>query len=242
MPGSESEKHPAVAGEERLTRHPLPERVYHWAMAAAVLTLLGTGFLPVLGVKFAWVEPHWIAGLVLTALVVFHVARALVWLDLGSMAIGGADLRAALRSLDRALRRSAQAPPKPGKYPLAQKLYHHLVATIVLLAVATGLVMMVKVDTPLWQRDPYWLSESTWGIVYVVHGLAALSLITLLMVHVYFALRPEKRWFTRSMLLGWITRREYLEHHDPARWKPPALGAGSTGLATPEPLAGEKRP
>ena len=55
-------------------------------------------------------------------------------------------------------------------------------------------------------------------MVYVVHDLAALALITLVMVHVYFALRPEKLHFTRSMVLGWITRREYEEHHDTARW------------------------
>ena len=46
------------------------------------------------------------------------------------------------------------------------------------------------------------------------------------LAHVYFAVRPEKWWITRSMLLGWITRRQYLEHHEPERWRavanPPA--------------------
>ena len=79
--------------------------------------------------------------------------------------------------------------------------------------------MMVKVDTPLWTRDPYWLSDSTWGVVYVLHGVAAMTSITLIMVHVYFALRPEKLWQTRSMILGWITGSEYAEQHDPARWR-----------------------
>jgi formate dehydrogenase subunit gamma len=79
--------------------------------------------------------------------------------------------------------------------------------------------MMVKVDTPFWTRDPYWLSDSTWGVIYVLHGLAALTSITLIMVHVYFAFRPEKLWLTRSMVLGWITRSEYAEQHDPARWQ-----------------------
>ena len=36
--------------------------------------------------------------------------------------------------------------------------------------------------------------------------------------HVYFAIRPEKRWQTRSMIKGWITREEYLQHHDPSLW------------------------
>ena len=45
-----------------------------------------------------------------------------------------------------------------------------------------------------------------------------LVLVGLVMAHVYFAVRPEKWWITKSMLLGWITRRQYLEHHDPQRW------------------------
>ena len=44
-------------------------------------------------------------------------------------------------------------------------------------------------------------------------------LITMVMLHVYFALRPEKLKFTRAMIRGWITRREFDEHHDPNRWQ-----------------------
>jgi hypothetical protein len=38
-------------------------------------------------------------------------------------------------------------------------------------------------------------------------------------VHIYFALRPEKLHFTRSMILGWITREEYRANHDTNRWQ-----------------------
>ena len=49
-------------------------------------------------------------------------------------------------------------------------------------------------------------------------GLAGVGLVGLVIAHVYFAVRPEKWWITKSMILGWITRRQYLEHHDPDRW------------------------
>ena len=62
---------------EQVVRHRLPDRLYHWTMAAAVLTLLGTGFLPILGWKFEWVMAHWIAGLVLAALVVLHIVDSI---------------------------------------------------------------------------------------------------------------------------------------------------------------------
>ena len=58
-------------------RHRGADRLYHWLMAVSVLTLLGTAFLPILGWKFAWLDAHWIAGVVLVALVHRpHRARA----------------------------------------------------------------------------------------------------------------------------------------------------------------------
>ena len=48
--------------------------------------------------------------------------------------------------------------------------------------------------------------------------MAGVALVGLVIAHVYFAVRPEKWWITRSMFAGWITRRQYLEHHDPDRW------------------------
>lgn len=71
----------AVHGQDRVHRHRLADRLFHWLMAACMLTLLLTGFLPILGIKFAWVDPHWIAGMILTLLVLFHIIRALFILD-----------------------------------------------------------------------------------------------------------------------------------------------------------------
>jgi hypothetical protein len=42
--------------------------------------------------------------------------------------------------------------------------------------------------------------------------------------------RPEKWWITKSMMLGWITRRQYLEHHEPSRWP---VSSGSSSAAKP---------
>lgn len=209
----------APAVPERIVRHRLPDRVFHWVQALAVLALLATGFLPILGVRFSWVTMHWIAGLVLLAAVLFHVVRALAFQEPRTMWVDGRDLRNARDGLGWILRRRPP-PGKPGKYLLAQKLFHHVVALVLLATLVTGLMMMVRVDTPFWTRNPYWLSDRTWGVVYVLHGLAAMAVITLLMLHVYFALRPEKLWITRSMILGWISRGEYAAYHGPERWRP----------------------
>ncbi|HXG53718.1 MAG TPA: cytochrome b/b6 domain-containing protein [candidate division Zixibacteria bacterium] len=199
-------------------RHTLASRLFHWVMAASVLTLLGTAFLPIWGVKFAWVTPHWIAGLALTAAIAFHVVHASFYKGLGLMWVSGRDLRDGWLALKQIFDRSAPAPGKPGKNPLENKLFHHAAALAVLATIATGLAMMAKVDTPWWERNPYVLDDGTWGIIYVIHGAASVALIALILVHVYFAVRPEKRWITLSMLHGFIPRERYLEHHDPSRW------------------------
>jgi cytochrome b subunit of formate dehydrogenase len=147
----------------------------------------------------------------------FQIVRVLVRGTVGSMWLGRADVADALDVVSATLKR--QLPTRrPGKYSVAQKLIHHAFAVVVLTTLVTGGLMLARVDTPWWQRNPYLLADATWGIVYVLHGLAALLLITMVMMHVYFALRPEKLKFTRAMVLGWITRREYAENHDPQRW------------------------
>jgi formate dehydrogenase subunit gamma len=209
---------PPTAGSLRVVRHALADRLFHWISAACVLTLLGTAFLPILGVELAWVTVHWVSGVVLMAATLFHVVRVLVRGTFASMWIGRADLADALDVAKSALARRLPRR-RPGKYSVAQKAIHHAFAVVVLATLITGGMMLVRVDTPWWQRNPYLLPDATWGIVFVVHGLAALLLVTMVMMHVYFALRPEKLKFTRSMIRGWITRREFDEHHDPQRWQ-----------------------
>jgi formate dehydrogenase subunit gamma len=206
---------------ERVLRHHLADRLYHWTMAAALLTCLFTAFLPILGWKFLWVTTHWIAGLVLTAAILFHIVRAVLWQDFWAMAPGPRDLRSSWRSAARAFGLGGPAPQLDAKYPPLQKLYHLAVAAAVLAIVATGLLMLSKIDTPFWRRNPYWLADDQWGMIYAIHGLCAMAMITLIMAHVYFAVRPEKLWMTRSMFHGWISREEYVRHHDPQRWPVP---------------------
>lgn len=201
-----------------LIRHSLPDRVLHWIMACCVLTLMGTAMLPILGIKFSWVTTHWITGLVLTAAVLMHLLRSLHWSRLKRMWLGPRDIRDALETLAWFFRLRNSAP-RPGKYSPAQKFIHFAFAVLILAAIVTGLLMMVKIDTPLWKRDPYLFSAATWGIIYVIHGVAAVILITVIMLHVYFALRPEKRFYLRAMIQGWISREMFEKNHDPDRWE-----------------------
>jgi cytochrome b subunit of formate dehydrogenase len=211
---------PRHAAGGRVERHRLAERIYHWLMAASMLILLGTGFLPVLGFRFAWVDPHWIAGLVLTILVLFHIIRAVTTLTLSTIWAGWTESSNATRATCREAIGGPRIGKRSGKYSTGQKLFHHAVAVVVLVAIVTGLIMMVGIDGPFWERDPLFIPAKARGLVFVLHGFAGLFSITMIMVHVYFACRPEKMYMTRSMLRGWITRQEYERHHDPALWNP----------------------
>jgi cytochrome b subunit of formate dehydrogenase len=202
----------------KITRHSFVARMFHWIMAMSMLVLLFTAFLPIVGVKFAWVYWHWMAGLLLTASIIFHIFHAIFAMDFWSIWVGPKDIPEIKAEFLREIGKEP-AGPKPGKYPLGNRLYHLVVMIAGLVVVASGIVMMYRVRTPVFDRNPYLFSDSTWGVTYVLHGLAGVGFVGLVIAHIYFALRPEKLWITRSMLLGWVTRREYLTHHDPDRWK-----------------------
>jgi thiosulfate reductase cytochrome b subunit len=190
-------------------------------MAASVLILMGSAFLPILGWKFEWLSLHWMTGVVLALLVLIHIVRALVWQDWRAMIPDGADLRNGWHSIRYAIGGTGAVPGKPGKYKILQKLYHLAIAVLVLSIIGSGLLMLLKIDTPLWRRNPYWFDSDTWGAIYSLHGFASMGLLTLVMIHIYFALRPEEWWLTRSMFRGYVTRREYAEHCDSSRWRLP---------------------
>jgi cytochrome b subunit of formate dehydrogenase len=180
-------------------------------MAITMLVLLGTAFLPIAGIAFDWIDIHWIAGCVLILLVLFHIVHMLARRSIRLVWVGPRDLGAMWNWL-RGRRR------KPGKYTLAQRLYHNGIALFMLALCVTGALMLLKIDTPWWSRDPYLLSDAQWGWIYVIHGVAALFSLSMVMLHIYFAIRPDKWLYTRAMIRGWITETEYRDHHDPDRW------------------------
>lgn len=188
------------AAAERVQRHAFLDRLFHWVTAATMLALLGTGLLPVVGLRFAWLDVHAIAGVLLTLVVLLHAVRVLTVQGLRSMHLRSADLSRA----------------RPGKYTLPQKLMHLGWTFTTLLAVGTGLVLLKKAGVFL-ARDPYMLSLQSWGQLNVLHDLAALLALFLVLVHVYFGLLPEKRMYLRSMVRGWVTRTELAADHDPER-------------------------
>jgi cytochrome b subunit of formate dehydrogenase len=215
---AKNERPVTAAVPERVPRHSLAARLFHWIMAASMLTLLFTAFLPKLGVQFNWVLYHWIAGVVLTVSILFHVIHASFFLDFWSIWPDRVDMRDAMRRTLRFLGKPAPAPGRFAKYPLENKFYHLVIVFAGLAVIGTGLFMMKRIQTGIFVRNPYLFNDMTWGLMYVLHGLAGVGLIALVMVHVYMGVRPEKLPITKSMIFGSMSRDFYEEEHDPARW------------------------
>ena len=203
---------------DRIPRHSLTARLFHWIMAASMFVLLFTAFLPKAGIQFNWVAYHWIAGTVLTASIAFHIIHASFFLNFWSIWPDRTDLEDAWKRLQRFIGKPARRPRKFAKYPLENKLYHGAIIATGLSAIGTGVFMLFRVRTIFFTRNPYLFSDMTWGLMYVLHGLAGVGLIALVMVHVYFAVRPEKLDITKSMIFGSMRREFYLKHYDPQRW------------------------
>ena len=214
---------------ERVKRHSFTARAFHWIMAASMFALLITAFLPRVGVQFAWVTYHWIAGAVLTVSIVYHVIHATFFMDPWSIWPDKADIEDAQRRLKRFMGQEAPPPRRFAKYPLENKMYHGVIVLTGLAVIVTGVFMMFRVRTAFFPRNPYLFGDMTWGLMYVLHGLAGVGLIALIMVHVYFAVRPEKFDITKSMIFGTMSKEHYLEHHDPERWTVETAGSGSKG-------------
>jgi cytochrome b subunit of formate dehydrogenase len=208
----------AAAVPERVPRHSLAARLFHWIMAISMLTLLITAFLPKVGVQFNWVLYHWIAGLLLTVSILFHIIHASFFLDFWSIWPDRIDVRDSIRRTLRFFGKPAPPAARFAKYPLENKLYHLVIVLAGLAVIVTGLFMMKRVETIFTPRNPYLFSDMTWGLMYVLHGLAGVGFIALVMVHIYMGIRPEKLPITKSMIFGWMSRDFYLEEHDPERW------------------------
>ena len=116
----------AAKAARQITRHAGIDRLFHWVMAATMTVLLVTSLLPLLGVRFGWYEIHWIAGIVLTVMIVLHIVRALFWQRPRTML--------ALTPADLPSSRGTAA----GKYTLPQKLMHLAWTVAILVAIVTG--------------------------------------------------------------------------------------------------------
>ena len=110
---------------------------------------------------------HWMAGLVLTASILFHIIHATFWLDFWSIWVGPKDLPELKAEMLRELGHDVPGPEagqvSARQPPLSPRDRRRRPRG----RSRPALTMMVRVRTPLFTRNPYLLGDSTWGFVYV---------------------------------------------------------------------------
>ena len=203
-------------GRVMFLKHSLIDRVIHWLFAICTFVLIITSFFPILGFNFSWLFIHWFSGLVF--LVIFHSLRVIFFQQLQSMFISKSELINFVKSLLLFFKSFKSFRYRSGKYSLSSKLVHHIFTLFILITIATGLLMMIKIDSPFWDGNLYFFSEGLWGLIYTFHDIGALFLLTIVIIHVYFGIVRIR--LLKSMVTGWISKDEYEKYHDENLWKP----------------------
>jgi formate dehydrogenase subunit gamma len=145
-----------------------------------------TGFLPKVGFSFNWIDAHWLVGVFLIGLTLFHIYRVIFKLDTRSMNIALSDFKS----------------EKNDKYNLVQKLVHQWFSLLIILIIISGSAMALKADVIGVNRNPYIFEEQTWGWIYLLHGLVSVMILAFTMIHIYFNLRKENRAYLLSMIFN----------------------------------------
>ena len=124
---------------------------------------------------------------------VFHIIHASFWLDFWSIWPDRTDIEDAMRrGFGASWDKPAPPPRKFAKYPLENKLYHGAIIAGRALGHRHRRVHDVSGADDFLPPQSVSVQRYDVGMMYVLHGLAGVGLIALVMVHVYFGLRPEK--------------------------------------------------
>src|SRR5256886_7940398 len=80
--------------------------------------------------------------------------------------------------------------------------------------IVTGVFMLFRVRTIFFPRNPYLFSDMTWGLMYVLHGLAGVGVVGFVTGHISIAGRPEKNAITQTMIACFLSREVFIEENE----------------------------
>jgi len=218
---AQKEDQATPAKKEKIPRHNLFQRVYHWGNAAAVIMLVVSGWMiyqprgfPVLpGSPSEWFFWHgWGVALLLVGLAFHAVYESFIARSPNPMAVNRAEMVRIL-AICRNFLGLSKSYPRATKYHPGQILFHWAVAGNLFLLILTGFVIW----KPFRDFLPLSLFGLGWDFIFysrLLHGFFSATLVASLIGHFYFALGIKKNWpETKSMITGQIPLRQYLESH-----------------------------
>ena len=156
-------------------------------MAASMLTLLFTAFLLKVGVQFDWVTYHWIAGNSADGVHPFSRFSCFVLAGLlGDLAPIERTFRTRPNECEDSRKPAGSATAEvrqisSGEQALSRRNCSDRLIRDLYWSVHAFFRVRTMASSP---GTPYLFSDMTWGLMYVLHGLAGVGLIALVMVHV----------------------------------------------------------
>lgn len=207
--------------EERIERHTLFQRIYHWANALAVITLTISGWMiyhpqknPPTGTPASlWFYWHrWGVALLLVGLLFHVIYESFIVRRSNPMVFNRAEVKRIL-SILKSFFGLSKSYPLAGKYHPGQIFLHWIVVGNIFLLILTGFVIW----KPFRDLLPLAFFGLGWDFIFysrLLHGFLSATLIPSLIGHMYFALLIKKNWTeTESMFTGYVPLREYLKSH-----------------------------
>lgn len=233
----EVEESLSAQGVEEVDRFSVAQRASHWIMAIAIFALMLSGFIIMnnaVTVKvvagLSWLTIHIASAVVLIGYTLFHVGHVAYKGTWNRMWMGRKEVTD-LWTRFKNLVGLTDEYPRQFYYPSAQKLLHWAITGATLGVIATGLVLWRRVSfEPLWSatREFTFLgvtfgfgTTEAMGLIswsFVLHDFFAIAILSLVMGHVYFALRPNEWEITKSMITGTVPVEEYAEKYSPSSW------------------------
>jgi cytochrome b subunit of formate dehydrogenase len=229
--------------EERVQRYDIPQRIYHWVNLSSLLILLWTG-LTIYNLNLFGVQPfsdfatmligqnynplifdlHKYSAFILVGSLLFHILydtgiRGIFWSELPK----SADFRGFNVMAKNFLGRTKEYVKFP-RYNPGQKMLHIGIAIVVVLIGATGWMMNANYR---WLVPIWWLNLDFDFLLYwtrVLHDVLTFALVTMVVMHFYFAVRFENLPTFRSMVTGWVPK-SYQEKHFSSTEEPEIIPA-----------------
>lgn len=186
-----------VPGKEP-ARYNLNQRLYHWGNFLLLGLVAFSGYwlffreAPPGVWGFSWLEIHSYTGLLFTVGVVFHAVAAVLRGDWRSMKPEWRDFRQAGVIWRNFLGKTADYP-RPGKYDVLQKIYHHILSLLAITFTLSGVFMWLSAER-------FYLAPR--GFIQfsrVLHDVSAFVLVVMVVGHIYFSIIKANRQNLKDM-------------------------------------------
>lgn len=209
-------------GSGDVERYEVGARLYHWGgvflliagLAASGLALYAPGTMPATPVS--WLRLHELfAGLFVVG-VLLHIGFSLLQGEPRSMWFERKDWKDLARMTGYVFGGKREYPHF-GKYDIVQKLYHLLLAVLVVGLILSGSFLTLNAEVLIT------LSHNSMRWQRLLHDASSFLIVGMVIMHAYLRLLKANWPTLAAMFTGTLSVEYFRQHHDYNRWSPHVL-------------------